>query len=125
MSERWYSRPVLFVASVERAVEFYTGRLGFEAGFQYQEEGHTLVGEVAREDCTLLLSCQEPQRNGHGRMFISLDPEPFRRLKSEFEERGAPVKAGWWGYELMVVADPDGNELFFPHPRSEAASPAA
>lgn len=116
MNVGWYSRPVFFVQSVERAIEFYTTLLGFEEGDRYEEDGVALVGQVAREDCALLLNCQQPDKTGHGRMFISLNPEPFGRLKHEFEERGAPVKKGWWGYDLMVVEDPDGNELFFPHP---------
>jgi hypothetical protein len=28
------------------------------------------------------------------------------------------VKDGQWGYRLMVIADPDGNELYFPYPTS-------
>jgi len=116
MSERWYSRPVLFVADVERAVEFYTSQLGFTAGWRYEEDGVLRVSEVARDECTLIFSSQQPEKTGHGRMFISLDPEPFERVKAEFAERGAPVKSGYWGYELMVVEDPDGNELFFPVP---------
>jgi len=116
MSDGWYSRPVLFVADLERTIDFYTRLLGFEAGFRYEEDGKLLVSEVTRQDCVLLLSSQQPEKNGHGRMFISLDPEPFVHLKAEFEQRGAPVKGGYWGYELMVVEDPDGNELFFPVP---------
>jgi predicted amidohydrolase len=27
------------------------------------------------------------------------------------------VKDGQWGYRLMVIADPDGNELYFPYPK--------
>jgi hypothetical protein len=72
---------------------------------------------VSRSDCTLLLNNQQAARNGHGRMFISLEPEAFDVLRAEFVERGAPVEQGWWGYDLMIVRDPDGNELFFPHPR--------
>ena len=30
------------------------------------------------------------------------------------------VKDGQWGYRLMVIADPDGNELYFPYPTSLA-----
>lgn len=115
MSE-WYSRPVFFVESVERAIAFYTGKLGFTEGPRYEEHGKVLVGEVTREDCTLLLNCQQPAKTGHGRMFISLELEPLKALRAEFEARGAPVKDGWWGYNTMIVEDPDGNELFFPHP---------
>jgi hypothetical protein len=32
------------------------------------------------------------------------------------------VKDGQWGYRLMVIADPDGNELYFPYPKPPAAS---
>ena len=116
MSQAWYSRPVFFVASVERAIEFYTGKLGFDEGPRYEENGVALVGEVTREDCAILLNNQQPAKAGHGRMFISLDPEPYRRLWAEFQQRGAPVRKGWWGYDLMVIEDPDGNELFFPDP---------
>ena len=38
------------------------------------------------------------------------------------ERRGAPVKDGWWGYDTLIVEDPDGNELFFPYPKEEGKS---
>ena len=25
------------------------------------------------------------------------------------------LKEGWWGYKLMIVEDPDGNQLYFPY----------
>lgn len=114
--ETWYSRPVLFVENVERAIAFYTEKLGFTEGDRYEEDGKVLVSQVNREDCALLLTCQEPDKNGRGRMFISLDLEPFLSYKAELEKRGAPIKTGWWGYDTMIVEDPDGNELFFPYP---------
>jgi hypothetical protein len=42
-------------------------------------------------------------------------------LRAEFEAKGVPVKEGSWGYRLLVVDDPDGNQLFFNYP-SETAS---
>jgi hypothetical protein len=39
---------------------------------------------------------------------------------AELEGRGVDVKDGQWGYRLMVIADPDGNELYFPYPTSLA-----
>lgn len=112
----WYSRPVFFVESVERAIAFYTDKLGFEEGPRYEENDTILVGEVKRGDCTLLLNCQQPTKTGRGRMFISLGTDDFHALRAEFEKRGAPVKEGCWGYDLMIVEDLDGNELFFPYP---------
>jgi hypothetical protein len=43
-------------------------------------------------------------------------------LRAEFEARGAPVKDGSWGYRLLVVDDPDGNQLFFNYPAEIASS---
>jgi catechol 2,3-dioxygenase-like lactoylglutathione lyase family enzyme len=112
----WYSRPVFFVESVERSIAFYVEKLGFTEGFRYEEGGRILVGQVDREDCEIILNTQQPDKVGSGRMFISIDLEPLQKLRSEFEERGAPIRDGWWGYDTMIVEDPDGNALFFPYP---------
>jgi len=33
------------------------------------------------------------------------------------EAHGVAVHDGSWGYRLLVVDDPDGNQLFFNYPR--------
>jgi hypothetical protein len=43
-------------------------------------------------------------------------------LRAEFEAKGVPVKEGSWGYRLLVVDDPDGNQLFFNYPSETASS---
>lgn len=116
MMDGWYSRAVLFVDNVQQAIAFYRDKLGFVEGQRYEEEGMVLVGEVSRGDCTLLLNCQQPEKTGKGRMFISLSPGIIDDLRAELERRGAPIRDGWWGYDTMIVDDPDGNELFFPYP---------
>ena len=113
----WYSRPVFFVESVERSIAFYTEKLGFVESTRYEEEGKILVAQVNREDCEILLNCQQPEKTGRGRMFISIDLVPLQALRIEFEGRGAPIRDGWWGYDTMIIEDPDGNELFFPYPK--------
>jgi catechol 2,3-dioxygenase-like lactoylglutathione lyase family enzyme len=113
----WYSRPVFFVESVERSIAFYTEKLGFVESTRYEEEGKILVAQVNREDCEILLNCQQPKKIGHSRMFISIDLEPLQALRAEFEGRHAPVRDGWWGYDTMIIEDPDGNELFYPYPK--------
>jgi catechol 2,3-dioxygenase-like lactoylglutathione lyase family enzyme len=112
----WYSRPVIFVRDVQRSIDFYRDKLGFTESSRYEEQGVPLVAQVDREDCQLLLNSQQPDKTGRGRMFIALEPEVLGALRAEFEDRGAPVKDGWWGYDTMIVEDPDGNELFFPYP---------
>ena len=56
-------------------------------------------------------------------MFISLNVEPETQvaaldaLRAELEAKGVPVKEGSWGYRLLVVDDPDGNQIFFNYPK--------
>jgi len=75
---------------------------------------------VARPGCELILTAQWPDKAGKGLMFISLDAEVLDALRSELEGRGVDVKDGHWGYRLMVIADPDGNEFYFPYEGIEA-----
>lgn len=58
-------------------------------------------------------------------MFISLNVEPptpeaaaaaVDALRVEFSANGVAMKDGRWGYRLLVVDDPDGNQLFFNYP---------
>jgi catechol 2,3-dioxygenase-like lactoylglutathione lyase family enzyme len=120
MSNEWFARPVLFVADIVRSVDFYVEQLGFTQSWRYEEEGKASVAQVDRQGCALILSSQWPDKVGKGLMFISLDPGVLDALRAELEARGVDVKDGQWGYRLMVVADPDGNQLYFPYPASLA-----
>jgi len=126
----WFARPVLHVKDVEASLLFYVNRLGFTIPWRFDEDGRVYVAQVDRQGCALILSSQWPEKVGKGLMFISLNVEPDSReaevaaldaLRAELEAKGAPVKDGSWGYRLLVVDDPDGNQLFFNYP-SETAS---
>jgi catechol 2,3-dioxygenase-like lactoylglutathione lyase family enzyme len=125
----WFARPVLHVTDVEASLRFYTDRLGFTIPWRYEEDGKLLVAQVDRQSCAIILSCQWPQKVGKGLVFISLNVEPAEgvemnkaatasldALRAELEAKGAPVKDGTWGYRLLVIDDPDGNQLFFNYP---------
>ena len=125
----WFARPVLHVTDVEASLRFYMNRLGFASPWRYDEEGKVRVAQVDRQGCALILSDQWPEKVGKGLMFISLNVEPptpqaataaLDALRSELEAKGAPVKDGSWGYRLLVVDDPDGNQLFFNYPSESA-----
>jgi catechol 2,3-dioxygenase-like lactoylglutathione lyase family enzyme len=127
----WFARPVLNVSDVEASLRFYIKRLGFTCPWRYnEEEGSAYVAQVDRQGCALILAKKWPEKIGKGLMFISLNVEPdtheaavaaLDALRAELEAKGVLVKEGWWGYRLLVVDDPDGNELFFNYP-SETAS---
>jgi len=112
----WFARPVLFVTDIGRSVDFYVHQLGFVQSWRYEEEGKPLVTQVDRQGCALILSSQWPEKVGHGLIFISLDVDVLRALRSELEHKGVNVKDGYWGYRLMIVRDLDGNELYFNYP---------
>lgn len=115
----WYARPVLFVADIDRSVAFYVKQLGFNHGWRYEEEGKARVTQVDRAGCELILSSQWPNKVGTALMFISLDVDVLKALRTELEGRGVNVEDGNWGYPLMVIHDPDGNELYFPYPAQQ------
>ena len=118
-------RPVLFVTDIERSIDFYVKQLGFAQSWRYAEEGKAFVAQVERQTCALILSSQWPDKVGHGLIFISLDVDVLYALRSELEQKGVDVKDGWWGYKLMVIHDPDGNELYFNYPNAPAKTDEA
>jgi catechol 2,3-dioxygenase-like lactoylglutathione lyase family enzyme len=126
----WFARPVLHVADVEASLRFYVERLGFTSAWRHDEKGKTRVAQVDRQGCALILADAWPAKIGKGLMFISLNAERETReaviealdaLRGELESKGVSVKEGLWGYRLLVVDDPDGNQLFFNYPNEPAS----
>jgi len=109
---RWYTRPVLFVADVNRALRFYIDKLGFEERW-HEGDGAGKVCQVNRGECAIIL-CEDATRRDKGRLFIELTPAGLTDLRREIDERSVPSKNSWWGYDVLQVDDPDGNELLFP-----------
>jgi uncharacterized glyoxalase superfamily protein PhnB len=127
----WFARAVLHVADVEAAIRFYVERLGFTSPWCYREDGRAHVAQVERQGCAVILADTWPEKIGKGLMFISLNVEPativagtaaLDALRAELEARGVAVKDGSWGYRLLVVDDPDGNQLFFNYPNEDGSS---
>jgi catechol 2,3-dioxygenase-like lactoylglutathione lyase family enzyme len=136
----WFARPVLQVKDVEASLRFYMDRLGFTSPWHYDDDGRARIAQVDRQGCGLILAdthffrgnrseAFRPEKIGKGLVFISLNVEPATRenavaaldgLRAELEAKGTAVKEGLWGYRLLVVDDPDGNQLFFNYP-AEAA----
>ena len=111
---RWYLRPVLFVADVNRAIRFYVDMLGFVKHW-HSDDGAGTVCQVDRGDCEIIL-CEDAARPDRGRLFIELTAEALAAVRDEFAARAVPTRETWWGYDTLQVDDPDGNELLFPNP---------
>lgn len=118
---RWYTRPVLFVANVNRSVRFYVDWLGFQKGW-HEGDGTGTVCQVNRGECEVIL-CEDSTRCGRGRLYIELTPEAHAELRRSLAERGVTFTETWWGSDALQVDDPDGNELLFPWSERRAALP--
>jgi catechol 2,3-dioxygenase-like lactoylglutathione lyase family enzyme len=113
------------VTDVEASLLFYINRLGFTSPWRYDEDGRAYVAQVERQGCALILADAWPEKIGKGLMFISLNAEPQTReaavaaldaLRAELEAKSVLVKDRSWGYRILVVDDPDGNQIFFNYP---------
>ena len=111
-----------------------SNRLGFTSPWQYEEDGRVHIAQVERQGCALILADTWPEKIGKGLMFISVNVEQqtpeaaiaaLDALRAELEAKGVPVKDGSWGYRLLVVDDPDGNQLFFNYPGKIASDKIA
>jgi len=111
-AHRWYTRPVLFVTDLDRALRFYIDMLGFEKNW-HEGDGTGSVCQVSHGECEIIL-CADPTRNDRCRLFIELTPEGLAALRREVVERSVPNRMTWWGYDTLQIDDPDGNELLFP-----------
>jgi hypothetical protein len=89
------------------------------------------VAQVERQGCAIILSGQWPAKIGKGLLFISFNVEPdsiagqvaaLDALRAELQAKGVNVKDGNWGYRLLVIDDPDGNQLYFNYPNQGADS---
>jgi catechol 2,3-dioxygenase-like lactoylglutathione lyase family enzyme len=111
-SHRWYARPVFFVSDVQGALRFYIDKLGFEKRW-HEADGKGKVCQVNRAGCEIIL-CEDAARQDKGRLFVELTRDGLEELRRVISQRSVPSEKSWWGYDVIRIADPDGNELLFP-----------
>jgi catechol 2,3-dioxygenase-like lactoylglutathione lyase family enzyme len=112
IAHHWYLRPVLFVSDLQAALGFYIDKLGFDKRW-HSGDGKGTVCQVDRGGCEIIL-CEDPARPDRGRLFVELNRDGMDELRREISERSVPNQTAWWGYDVIRIADPDGNELLFP-----------
>ena len=105
----WYARPVFFVSDLSRSLSFYLDVLGFTKKW-HEADGAGTVCQVNRSDCEIILS-QDATRTDKARVFLELDAQGLAEIRREIAERSIPHTLTWWGYDVIRIADPDGNEL--------------
>jgi catechol 2,3-dioxygenase-like lactoylglutathione lyase family enzyme len=103
---------VLFVADIKRALRFYEELLRFEKAW-HSGDGTGTVCQVNRAECEIIL-CEDAGRKDKARLFVELTADGIAELRREIVARSIPSKDSWWGYNVIQIDDPDGNELLFP-----------
>lgn len=105
----WYMRPVFFVSDIHVATRFYVNKLGFTKKW-HEADGKGTVCQVDRGGCEIIL-CQDAARNDRSRVFLELSRDGVDQLLQEVAEHSIPAKKSWWGYDVLQIEDPDGNDL--------------
>ena len=105
----WYLRTVFFVSDIQRAIDFYVGKLGFKKKW-HAGDGKGTVCQVDRGGCEIIL-CQDATRDDRGRVFLELSRKAVDQLLKEVAQRSVPTQKSWWGYDVLRIEDPDGNDL--------------
>lgn len=83
----------------------------------YEEEGRARVAGVGRGDgCALLLTDQWPDKVGTGVLYLAFDADEFAPVLADLDARNVALKDGWRGKALLIVEDPDSNQLYFARP---------
>jgi len=118
--------PVLLVADVERAVEYYRDRLGFRCDV-YGDPPDFVVAE--RDEAVILLAlCHEPERIVANWKIVDMTWNAYIRVDdvesiyAEVQERGAGIDYTLYdapsGFREFGVQDPDGHDIAFGQRRS-------
>lgn len=105
----WYMRPVFFVSDIQRAIGFYVDKLGFTKKW-HEGDGKGTVCQVDRGGCEIIL-CEDATRDDRGRLFLELSRKAVDQLLKEVGERSIQTQKTWWGYDVLRIEDPDGNDL--------------
>src|SRR5678816_4027958 len=99
VAQKWYARPVFFVADLQVAIGFYLDKLGFKKKW-HTEDGKGTVCQVDRGECEIIL-CEDPQREDRSRLFVELTRDGTDELRREILERSVPAEKARWGYEAV------------------------
>ena len=110
------ARPVFFVKDTPRALQYYTGTLGFNVDWTHEEKGRPYVVQVSLFGLQIILNqLERPEdvRAGHGRIFVGLDDDQSAAVLQHVRSRAIPAAYTFWGAPTMAVHDLDRNEIFF------------
>src|SRR3984893_10011658 len=95
ITHRWYTRPVLFVADVNRALRFYIDMLGFEKDW-HEGDGAGGGCQVHRQGWESIL-CEDATRIVKAQLCVAVNDDAFTAFRRESAELAVPTEKSWWG----------------------------
>jgi len=103
------------VRDVDRAVDFYTTQLGFQAGFK----NAAVFAIVSRDGIEISLALDRSgAKAGKGSCYLRV--RGVEAFHNEFRGKGVamthPLKTESYGMREFMITDPDGNTLNFGEP---------
>jgi uncharacterized glyoxalase superfamily protein PhnB len=113
-------QPVLFVSSIERSVEFYQEKLGFELGFAMTGDGGRMLhASVVSGTVKIMLGESESPAarplGGGAELYIYVDDvdQYYERVRLAGTELTHDIEDQFWGDRTFTVTDSDGYVLTF------------
>ena len=110
--------PQLLVAGIDRSIEFYTKKLGFEVDFRYED---FYVG-IIKDGFSIHLKTAQPlidvrqSKKDNEHLDITFSVEDIKYLYEDLLNKSAevtqPLRKMPYGWEFYV-ADPDGHIIAF------------
>jgi hypothetical protein len=61
-----------------------------------------------------IILCEDATRRDQARLFVELTVDGLTALGREIVQGSVPSEKSLWGYDVIKIVDPDGNELLFP-----------
>ncbi len=108
--------PLFLVSDLERSIEFYANKLGFDVLFQYQD----FYASVARDGYEIHLKIGTRTPRGKDDLDVNCSVEGLDALYEEWTSQSVevaqPLRDMPYGREFYI-ADPDGHILGFVEPR--------
>src|SRR5262249_24096603 len=122
--------PMLAVADMRGAIDFYTSALGFKVHQVMDGPQGPVHAELRLRDTTLMLSPEERQQNALSANSIGNTPVTLYILVEDVDQsfgnavaRGGkvlmPVMDMFWGDRCGMIADPEGNKWMIATHKSE------
>lgn len=120
--------PLLTVTSIERSVQFYRDRLGFQMREKWEPDGKLAWCWMARDDWAVMLQQDCPEEDGpaegRGRgVTFYCNCDDADAVHAELTQRGLklqPPTVAFYGMKQVYLNDPDGYQLCFESPTAQA-----